>query len=83
MLTSRELYSLNCSLLAKQFFFISARARKKIAVLGMLATARKDHSSSLKLTAEISDPETVFLDTVVYKGTRFKENSILDVKTHF
>ena len=27
--------------------------------------------------------ETVFLDTVVYKGTRFKEKSILDVKTHF
>ena len=23
----------------------------------------------------------MFLDTVVYKGTRFKENSILDVKT--
>ena len=29
-------------------FFISARARKKIAVLGMLANARKDHSSPLK-----------------------------------
>ena len=33
--------------------------------------------------AEISDTETVFLDTVVYKGTRLKEKSILDVKTHF
>ena len=30
-----------------------------------------------------TDTETVFLDTVVYKGTRFKEKSILDVKTHF
>ena len=30
-------------------FFISARARKKIAVLGMLANARKDHSSPLDL----------------------------------
>ena len=30
--------------LAKQFFFYSARARKKIAVL---ANARKDHSSPL------------------------------------
>ena len=29
-------------------FFISARAHKKIAVLGMLANARKDHSSPLK-----------------------------------
>ena len=28
-------------------FFISAHARKKIAVLGMLANARKDHSSPL------------------------------------
>ena len=28
-------------------FFISARARKKIAVLGMLANARKDHLSPL------------------------------------
>ena len=28
-------------------FFISARARKKVAVLGMLANARKDHSSPL------------------------------------
>ena len=33
VLAARELYSLNCSLLAKQFFFISARARKNIAVL--------------------------------------------------
>ena len=29
------------------FAFISGRARKKIAVLGMLANARKDHSSPL------------------------------------
>ena len=28
-------------------FFISGRARKKIALLGMLANARKDHSSPL------------------------------------
>ena len=27
--------------------------------------------------------ETTFLNTVVYKGTRFKEKSILDAKTHF
>ena len=41
------------------------------------------HHPTIKFTAEISDTETVFLDTVVYKGTRFKEKSILDVKTHF
>ena len=32
---------------------------------------------------ETLDTETAFLDTVVYKGTRFKEKSILDTKTHF
>ena len=42
----------NSALLAssQSKFFISARARKKIAVLGMLANARKDHSSPLKST---------------------------------
>ena len=39
---------LRCSQARKAiFFFIFARARKKIAVLGMLASARKDHSSPL------------------------------------
>ena len=39
------------------------------------------HHLTIKFTAEISDTETVFLDTVVYKGTIFKEKSIVDVKT--
>ena len=38
---------------------------------------------TIKFTAETFDTETAFLDTVVYKGTRFKEKSILDAKTHF
>ena len=38
---------------------------------------------TIKFTAKTSDTETVFLDTVVYKGTRFKEKYILDAKTHF
>ena len=41
------------------------------------------HHPTIKFTAEISDTETVFLDTVVYKGKSFKEKAILDVKTHF
>ena len=41
------------------------------------------HHPTIKFTAETSDAETVFLDTVVYKGTRFKEKSILNAKTHF
>ena len=36
-----------------------------------------------KFRAKTFDTETAFLDTVVYKGTRFKEKSILDAKTHF
>ena len=38
---------LRCSQARKAIFFIFARACKKIAVLGMLANARKDHSSPL------------------------------------
>ena len=41
------------------------------------------HHPTIEFTAETFDTETAFLDTVVYKGTRFKEKSILDVKTHF
>ena len=41
------------------------------------------HHPTIKFSAETSDTETVFLDTVVYKGTRFKEKSILDAKWHF
>ena len=33
--------------------------------------------------AEISETETTFLDTNVYKGDSFKTESVLDVKTHF
>ena len=41
------------------------------------------HHPTTEFTAETFDTETAFLDTVVYKGTRFKEKSILDAKTHF
>ena len=44
-LTARKILPL-LDLLAK-FKRVLARARKKIAVLGMLANARKDHSSPL------------------------------------
>ena len=39
--------------------------------------------STIKFTAEISEKEITFLDTVVYKGERFQNKSILDVKTHY
>ena len=40
------------------------------------------HHPTIEFTAETFDTETAFLDTFVYKGTRFKEKSILDAKTH-
>ena len=41
------------------------------------------HHPTIKFTAEISNTETTFLDTVICKGERFREQSILDIKTHF
>ena len=32
---------------------------------------------------EISDKETTFLDTYIYKGERFARGAILDVRSHF
>ena len=41
------------------------------------------HHATIKFTAEISDKETTFLDTCVFKGERFKKENILDVRSHF
>ena len=44
------------------------------------------HHPTMKFTTEISENETLFLDTVVYQGTTFNEKwgeAILDVKMHF
>ena len=41
------------------------------------------HHPSIKFTAEISDKEINFLDTTVYKGERFHNQGILDIRTHF
>ena len=38
---------------------------------------------TIKFTADISDKEITFLDTVVHKGERFSKESILDIKTHY
>ena len=38
---------------------------------------------TIKSTAEISDKEITYLDTVVYKGERFQKGTILDIKTHY
>ena len=41
------------------------------------------HHPTIKFTAEISDKETSFLHTTIYKGERFHKDSILDISTHF
>ena len=38
---------------------------------------------TIKFTAEVSQLETTFLDTTVYKGERFEKEPILDVRTHY
>ena len=38
---------------------------------------------TIKFMAEISDTRATFLDTTLFKGARFKQQSILDIKTHF
>ena len=42
-----------------------------------------NHQPTIKFTAEISDKETTFLDTYIYKGERLDWDTILDVRTHF
>ena len=49
---------------------------------GFIEQANRYHPT-IKFTAEISDKETIFLDTCVYKGDRCKDTSILDVRTHY
>ena len=38
---------------------------------------------TIEFTAEVSQLETTFSDTTVYKGKRFEKESILDVRTHY
>ncbi len=39
-----------------------------------------NHNPTIKFTAEVSDTELTFLDICVYKGERFKRESIHDVR---
>ena len=41
------------------------------------------HHPTIKFTAEISEEKTNFLDTTIFKGERFHEDSIFDIRTHF
>ena len=44
-------------------------------------SANNSHPT-IKFTAEISEIETTFQDTIIYKGDRFRNDSILDIRTH-
>ena len=45
-------------------------------------TAKRYHPT-IRFTAEIYDKEIIFLDTCVYKVSRFEQDSVLDLRTHF
>ena len=62
------------------FFSLWRTERKEIDEFIALANR---HHPSIKFTAEISDKEINFLDTTVYKGERFHNQGILDIRTHF
>ena len=51
--------------------------------IGSFIELANNHHPTIKFTADISETEINFLDTCIYKGDRFKKESILDVKTHF
>ena len=54
----------------------------KDEVLQFIQKANPFHPT-IKFTAEISEGEATFLDTTMYKGERFTETGILDVRTYF
>ena len=41
------------------------------------------HHPSISVKAELSSESKIFLDTVVYKGNRFKETGTFDTKVYF
>ena len=54
--------------------------KKEIEEFIVLANS---HHPTFKFTAEISDKVINFLDTTVFKGERFNQQAILDIRTHF
>ena len=51
--------------------------------IGSFIELANNFHPTIKFTAEISATEITFLDACIYKGGRFKSESILDVRTHF
>ena len=55
---------------------------KKKTWINYIEQANKFHPT-IKFTAEISENEITFLDTVVFKAERLKKESTLDIKAHY
>ena len=63
---------------------MAVRMRKVLQTAGLVfECVTCFFSCFIKLTAEISENQINFLDTVVSKGERFTKDSILDIKTHY
>ena len=60
--------------------FMTKVAREEITQF--IEQANKHHQT-ITFTVEVSETETNVLDTTVYKGERFRNESVLDVRTHF
>ena len=59
-------------------FFLWEKGRETINQFVLEANT---HHSTIKFTAEISEKEIPLLDTTIFKGDRFYEDAILDIRT--
>ena len=57
--------------------------KQKLSQIEEFLPKANNYHPTIKFTAEISETETTFLDTEVYKGVRFNKDFILKVRTHF
>ena len=53
--------------------------KQKLNEIADFLPKANNYHPTIKFTAEISETETTFLDTEVYKGVRFNKDSILKV----
>ena len=63
------------------YFACGTQTKKKSNI--SLSKHANSYHLTIKFTDEVSQLETTFLDTTVYKGERFEKESILEVRTHY
>ena len=64
----------------------SCRLRKKVTEaswIDLLLNISPGKIVSLPLLFQVTLIKTTFLDTIIYKGDRFRNDSILDIRTHY